>query len=499
MADSGKPWARLVNLGSTEEIIEIVGTSFTIGRLPGIKICNTNGTQVDGTKVKQKKADLNHGDEIHIVFKKNSTESNVAYAFELLDKKLSDTFEATQEYDEVEEVDADPDEPLRKHPKLDAEATKDTAGRGTLGTRQVDEIEETLLCCICQELLYDCVSLQPCMHTFCAGCFSQWMRTSKACPTCRKKATSVAQNHILRNLIEIYLKSNPNKQRPRDELDVLDENNTIKQPVMVLKDWRPDGMDSDESYDESEDSYNSDDGGAAAAAPIHLPVNMNVPVCRQCPGYNASRAGYPVPPTPQSADDFQCTPGTQPHLVCFCCMELFPDRRNTPGTAVVTCDICAGHFCNLYWRCSNTGCQGCLSKLKDMNLDDSALDNLLLQNLTESNILKEYLRDKSLTVKDIVQETSSKLDTGEFVLNNDFNCNFTGKNVKSNSIICYRCGLKALRQLAYFFRKNIPSADLPAEVRRKPDCYWGKYCRTQKKPGHAQKLNHICEQTRFTS
>ena len=49
------------------------------------------------------------------------------------------------------------------------------------------------------------------MHTYCGGCFSQWMKTSKSCPTCRKRATSVAQNHILRNLIDVYLKTNPGR------------------------------------------------------------------------------------------------------------------------------------------------------------------------------------------------------------------------------------------------------------------------------------------------
>lgn len=35
-----------------------------------------------------------------------------------------------------------------------------------------DKMEETLTCIICQDLLHDCVSLQPCMHTFCAACYS---------------------------------------------------------------------------------------------------------------------------------------------------------------------------------------------------------------------------------------------------------------------------------------------------------------------------------------
>jgi len=109
------------------------------------------------------------------------------------------------------------------------------------------------------------------------------------------------------------------------------------------------------------------------------------------------------------------------------------------------------------------------------------------------------MQSKSLTMQDIIQSSCSLLDRGEFLLNNDFGCNFsgkcsncelhelgylhqtyclnavilftyiivtvvcsfTGKGLKGDSIICYRCGSKALRQLAYHYRKNIPANELP--------------------------------------
>lgn len=43
-----------------------------------------------------------------------------------------------------------------------------------------DGLLETLMCVICQEILYDCVSVQPCLHSFCGGCFSDWMQAT--CP-----------------------------------------------------------------------------------------------------------------------------------------------------------------------------------------------------------------------------------------------------------------------------------------------------------------------------
>jgi E3 ubiquitin-protein ligase CHFR len=56
------------------------------------------------------------------------------------------------------------------------------------------------------------------------------------------------------------------------------------------------------------------------------------------------------------------------------------------------------------------------------------------------------------------------------------------------------------KQLAYQFRVAMKLNDiLPITMRNREDCYYGKQCRTQyTKPGHAQKLNHACEQTKFS-
>jgi len=71
--------------------------------------------------------------------------------------------------------------------------------------------------------------------------------------------------------------------------------------------------------------------------------------------------------------------------------------------------------------------------------------------------------------------------------------------VPSKKIVCYKCGLNIFKQLAYQFRVGMKVNDiLPITMRNRENCYYGKHCRTQyTKPGHAQKLNHACEQTRF--
>ncbi|XP_048467713.1 E3 ubiquitin-protein ligase CHFR [Rhincodon typus] len=73
----------------------------------------------------------------------------------------------------------------------------------------------------------------------------------------------------------------------------------------------------------------------------------------------------------------------------------------------------------------------------------------------------------------------------------------TDYHVTTNVVLCYCCGLHNFRELAYQYRQNIPASELPGSVTARPDCYWGRNCRTQVKAHHAMKFNHICEQTRF--
>lgn len=82
--------------------------------------------------------------------------------------------------------------------------------------------------------MYDCISLQPCLHSFCAGCYSEWMNKSDDCPICRLKVNRISKNHMVNNLIETYLKNNPNKQRSDEDIKKLNEKNKITHD-MVFK------------------------------------------------------------------------------------------------------------------------------------------------------------------------------------------------------------------------------------------------------------------------
>uniref|UniRef100_G3RIB1 E3 ubiquitin-protein ligase CHFR n=1 Tax=Gorilla gorilla gorilla TaxID=9595 RepID=G3RIB1_GORGO len=367
-----------------------------------------------------------------------------------------------------------------------------------------DKMEETLTCIICQDLLHDCVSLQPCMHTFCAACYSGWMERSSLCPTCRCPVERICKNHILNNLVEAYLIQHPDKSRSEEDVQSMDARNKITQDMLQPKVRRSFSDEEGSSEDLLElsdvDSESSD-------------ISQPYVVCRQCPEYRRQAAQPPHCPAPEgepgapqalgdapstsvslttAVQDYVC-PLQGSHALCTCCFQPMPDRRaereQDPRVAPQQCAVCLQPFCHLYWGCTRTGCYGCLAPFCELNLGDKCLDGVLNNNSYESDILKNYLATRGLTWKNMLSESLVALQQGVFLLS-DY-------RVTGDTVLCYCCGLRSFRELTYQYRQNIPASELPVAVTSRPDCYWGRNCRTQVKAHHAMKFNHICEQTRF--
>lgn len=165
-----------------------------------------------------------------------------------------------------------------------------------------DGMEEVLVCIICQEIMHDCISLQPCMHTFCAGCYSDWMKRSPECPSCRMTVDRINKNHIVNNLIEAYLKEHPDKKRSEEDIKELDAKNQISRDMLYPKELKDKEYDPDEEMEDSDD-YEEDSDEADNQGPISTSVFRPAPVapfqygglfgnwnpvrfvCRQCPNY----------------------------------------------------------------------------------------------------------------------------------------------------------------------------------------------------------------------
>lgn len=71
------------------------------------------------------------------------------------------------------------------------------------------------------------VTLVPCQHNFCAGCYSEAKEHSDRCPQCRVSVEDITRNHALVNIIESFLDANPSFRRPADELKDLDERDKL--------------------------------------------------------------------------------------------------------------------------------------------------------------------------------------------------------------------------------------------------------------------------------
>ncbi|KAM4051426.1 E3 ubiquitin-protein ligase CHFR isoform 3-T4 [Anomaloglossus baeobatrachus] len=504
---------------------------------------STNGTVINQQKVVKKQSyTLNNGDVIYVVYRKNEPEQNVAFLYRSLksaqdnmqepadaastrskqqeNKKTkvgcgdhsatdvtSDTYQTTTKESDDEQNHPPPKKKLKVEIDSSSAALSSDSKATSESTKSAnvkpDKMEETLTCIICQELLHDCVSLQPCMHTFCAACYSGWMERSSLCPTCRCPVERICKNHILNNLVEAYLLQHPEKCRSEEDRRSMDARNKITQDMLQPKVRRSFSDEEGSSEDLLElsdvDSESSD-------------ISQPYTVCRQCPGYgrhNLQPHPYPLPieteamrilpdaPStsanfPAVAQEYVCS-SQGSHVICTCCFQPMPDRRSereqNPHVAPQQCTVCLQSFCHMYWGCSRMGCLGCLAPFCELNLGEKCLDSVLNNNNYESDILKNYLASRGLTWKDLLHESLAAVQRGVFML--------PDYRINGNTVLCYFCGLRNFRDLTYQYRQNIPPSELPVAVTSRPNCYWGRNCRTQVKAHHAMKFNHICEQTRF--
>ena len=130
-----------------------------------------------------------------------------------------------------------------------------------------DEEAEALLvsCSICQEILHRAVALQPCLHNFCGGCASKWLRKKHECPECREHVMVVARNHTLISLVEAFQKRHPSRQRSAEELAELDALDAVgSEPWQLGKKRKKSGEEERDAGNEEESDDASDDDDDAS-------------------------------------------------------------------------------------------------------------------------------------------------------------------------------------------------------------------------------------------
>ncbi|EGC39329.1 hypothetical protein DICPUDRAFT_86130 [Dictyostelium purpureum] len=340
-------------------------------------------------------------------------------------------------------------------------------------TKQQQDLEESmgenLICGICQDIIHKCLTLIPCMHNFCVCCYGDWRAKSTDCPSCRLNVKSYQSNHLINNLIELYVKKNPEKARDPEELKSMDErckitDDMLKKGLLLKskKKYYDDYDEDDEYYSDEEEDYEEEEEK-----------------CVLCP-----------PNPTQTTSGYTCPAQDAEHYNCSNCSQLFP--KQTPEPPGIRCDSCKIRvFCNYYKTCPVPN----FNRMIDLPV--AFIPHTTFGgNQFELKILNDYLTKNNKTVNQLYRDVLTDIDNKKLVIPTNSNILMPDSPL-SDQFRCLYCAQALFSKLLFYYRMNIPKADLPDYAVR-DNCYYGKNCRTQfSKFDHSKKLNHICEQTKF--
>ncbi|KAJ3279507.1 hypothetical protein HK104_001412 [Borealophlyctis nickersoniae] len=371
---------------------------------------SSNGTYVNGEKVgKNQTRELRDGDVIAL---HKSAKQLPSYTFN--DKRVA---ESGLKGGELSASSKAQFTELSRKRSVEGDDGKSESAPDAQSKKQkvaVDDMEENMMCNICHDVLYKAVSAVPCMHTFCGGCYSDWMERSKECPQCRTKITVVSKNHIINNLVEAFLRMNPEKRRDPEDLAELDAKNKITsdKPFSLSGRAHADHYENQSDDSDDEDDYDDDDDDDDDGGALYVPVNPPgvpqpalppPPRCDHCPPNTA-------------ADGFQCNAVAPMHLSCTSCYRLMPNRTAEPDVAQ-KCKFCMRFFCNGYWPngCPSAHGQNSFRKLSDFQWF-TVPATCLSRNHYEQGILRDYLHSHNVPYNTIWTVGLQKIDGGEYVL-----------------------------------------------------------------------------------
>ncbi|KAJ7417569.1 checkpoint with forkhead and ring finger [Pitangus sulphuratus] len=480
-----QPWGKLTRLGAeeAEPHVLLLKREWTIGRkkgcdlsFPGNKLVSgdhckiivdeesgrvsledtsTNGTVINKLKVVKKQTyPLQTGDVIYVVYRKNEPENNVAYLYESLNTK----HDATQE-------------PVEVHVENQCHVTKDTSSTG----RSNDEIQITSSPSATQPCYEE---PQPSTSTSNLFNASSTSLTESASVQQDDPSTSGSQSPVVTPVPALPISESLCVRALHNKHEQLDMDVETSAVTSEITDKEEAESDSQRTGEEEDKCRNEDDVRSMDAR-NKITQDMLQPKVRRS---FSDEEGSSEDLLELSDVDSESSDISQPYIVCRQCPGY---RRHSvptlPGTGQETE---AGGMQALGDAPSTSA-----NFPAEINLGDKCLDGVLNNNHYESDILKDYLASRGLTWKNMLNESLLALQRGVFMLS-DY-------RITGDTVLCYCCGLRSFRELAYQYRQNIPVAELPVTVTSRPDCYWGRNCRTQVKAHHAMKFNHICEQTRF--
>ncbi|CAL0306703.1 unnamed protein product [Lupinus luteus] len=329
---------------------------------------------------------------------------------------------------------------------------------------------ENAKCSICLNIWHDVVTVAPCLHNFCNGCFSEWLRRSQEkrssvlCPQCRGVVQFVGKNHFLRTIAEDMLKADSSLRRSDEEVALLDTYSSVRSNLVIGS------------------------GKKNCRKRAHTPVDdQSDGTYLQCPQCVHEVGG------------FHCNNNTV-HLQCQACGGMMPSRLgfNIPQY----CSGCDRSFCGAYWHAlgvTGSGPYPICSQDTLKPISEHSISRIPLlaheNNVHEQNITDSCIRQMGKTLQDVVSEwivklNNKEIDVTRLALNHV-------ETINARTSVCCDCYQKLVSFLLYWFRISIPKYRLPPEASAREDCWYGYACRTQHhSEEHARKRNHVCRPTR---
>lgn len=327
-------------------------------------------------------------------------------------------------------------------------------------------------CSICLNVWHDVVTVAPCLHNFCNGCFSEWLRrcqekhSSVLCPHCRAVVHYVGKNHFLHGIEEDILQADASLRRPAEELAVLDSYASIKSNLVVTN------------------GKMNRRKRARSPSPVYEQSDENDLPCPQC----GTQFG-----------GFRCSESTV-HLQCHACGGMMPSRSdiNIPQH----CLGCDRAFCAAYWSAQevtrtdfrpicNLESFKPIAERRVFSIPPVAHE----RNQFEHDITDRCIRQTGKTLQEVISEWTIKLNNRE--IDRSGLPLSHSEMITAATHVCNDCYDKVVSFLLYWFRISLPTHLLPPEASSRENCWYGYACRTQHHSvDHARKRNHVCRPTR---
>ncbi len=163
---------------------------------------------------------------------------------------------------------------------------------------------------------------------------------------------------------------------------------------------------------------------------------------------------------------------------CGACKSSRISGPNPPAI----CTLCMIRVCS---KCKRN------KKLKPLEDHDSdEMPKYALGNAHEQEILKDYMSGRGITLKKVFDSMLDDMVAKKWTYKNGLNADVT---LAKTDVLCEDCFANIWSDLLYRYRVSVSSM-MPAEVKKRKDCWYGKDCKTQRhNDDHAKKLSHICE------